>query len=324
VPSFPRSQRKLPTEDEDGEDGRVSHKDPNAKSEFGAVIALGVLGTSPRPTVRPTFATHRRKVKVLRTCTRMVLQDLDALEGCIEAIEAIGLDNSVFENVQHLSLGPDLTWALGRNIPVAYNGREALSQMFSPRHLCLHFHIGDTRYLYTTSETLRRPPYSWLWTGCYQDLREGAILSICASLAESLIQAWEIESITLHDITAENLPEVGGKPLRIFFSPTLPHPDLHVRQAYMTNQTRAVGICDIICLLGGPDESIEFVGADDALAKPSPKLEDGERKRDDGEETVEELVWGTLSQDWLQDEVQPRVSFKKREEAERCVCCGGK
>jgi hypothetical protein len=199
VPSFPRSQRKLPTEDEDGEDGRVSHKDPNAKSEFGAVIALGVLGTSPRPTVRPTFATHRRKVKVLRTCTRMVLQDLDALEGCIEAIEAIGLDNSVFENVQHLSLGPDLTWALGRNIPVAYNGREALSQMFSPRHLCLHFHIGDTRYLYTTSETLRRPPYSWLWTGCYQDLREGAILSICASLAESLIQAWEIESITLHD-----------------------------------------------------------------------------------------------------------------------------
>lgn len=312
MPSFPRSQRSLPTEEEDG---RVSYKTPNANSDSGALGALGNLGTSPRPTARPTFATHRRKVKVLRACTRMVLQDLVALEGCFEAIEALGQDNSVFKNVRHLSLGPDLTWALGRNLPVAYNGREALLHMFSPTHLCVHFHIGDTRYLYA---------HQLMWTGCYQDLREGAILSVCASLAEKLVQSWELESITLHDITAENLPEVGGKPLRVFFSPRLPHPDLHVRQAYMTNQTRAVGICDIICLLGGPDESIEFVGADDALAKPDQTQEDGEREKVDGKKTVEDLVWGTLSQDWLQDEVRPRVSFRKRDEAEGCVCCGGK
>jgi hypothetical protein len=254
----------------------------------------------------------------------MVLEDVAALGGCIEAIETIGRHISVFENVQHLSLGPDLTWALGRNIPMAYDGREALLQMFSPKQLCLHFHIGDTRYLYTTSETLRRRPHSWLWTGCYQDLREGAILSVCAFLAEKLIHAWELESITLHDITAENLPEVGGKPLRLFFSPTLPHPDLHVRQAYMTKQTRVVGICDIICLLGGPDESIEFVGADDALAKSSPKQQDVKPEKDDGDKTVEDLVWGTLSQEWLQDEVRPRVSFRERGKAEGCVCCGGK
>lgn len=80
---------------------------------------------------------------------------------------------------------------------------------------------------------------------------------------------------------------------------------------------RSSEIAEGIAILSEGERAF-FVGAEEFFGR------EGLREEELGVVSVEERVWSGLVQPHVREEAQRRVRFLRREEAEKCECCGKK
>lgn len=157
-------------------------------------------------------------------------------------------------------------------------------------------------------------------------------LQDCTFVLQDLAWSWNLESITIHNLTVENLPTLGGPQIRVFFSPDPPSDQAEANHMSMCNKVRSIDMADMVCHLNGHDERVEFIGAGCPVCARAgiaginntvkPLSDVGRLPRFGLRTELEARMWESIPQEWLADTVRPYVKFTERETAESCQCCG--
>jgi hypothetical protein len=231
----------------------------------------------------------------------------------VEAALAAGEGETVFKNIPSLCLGPDLLWRLAEQSDSTRDMETHLLEHLRPKHVCFSPKIGNKHETMDRLERIGQLPSATdrddSWTMHY--------LEGVPRIIQHLCEKWAPKTITIHNLTAENLPAVQSSHTTVFFGPDPPPVKAMCETKFWRADVRASEIANGIVMQDG-DERAVFVGVEEFLGK------EGVRESEMRVTSVEERVWKEVRQPYVRKVAGELVRFLTREEADKCRCCGKK
>lgn len=261
-------------------------------------------------TNKQTNELHHRRLRILERCEVLSIHDFVGAEALVEAIIAAGDEEKAFQQVSKLCIGDELLWRLAERSDVTMGIIAHLKEKLEPRHVCFTMSIGDKVRTMERLERIGRMPEvdeSEAWEHHY--------LNGTSRIIKDLCEAWAPETISIHGMTAENIPAVFSRKTTIYFNPTPPAESACCNEVFWRADVRAAEIADGVGLVGD-DEEVVIVGTDELVTY------DGIKEEVEGGTSLEERVWQRFPQPYWREFIQSKVSFVSRDDSAKCWCCG--